>query len=86
MRRTLVLFVTVLALMSVVGGGAARGLAQTQTDSAAIDDIRTKLLHLPYYGVFDFLAFSYEKGTVTLSGANAAFSGSHASISPSPMS
>lgn len=30
--------------------------------------IREALLRLPYYSVFDFLAFSYEKGTVTLGG------------------
>jgi hypothetical protein len=33
-----------------------------------VDDIRHELLMLPYYGVFDFLAFSYEKGTVSLVG------------------
>ncbi len=37
-------------------------------DERTIEDIRQKLLRLPYYGVFDSLAFSYEKGTVTLSG------------------
>jgi hyperosmotically inducible protein len=37
-------------------------------DAATIDGIRTELLQLPYYGVFDFLAFSYDKGTVTLFG------------------
>jgi hyperosmotically inducible periplasmic protein len=31
-------------------------------------EIRSELLKLPYYGVFDFLAFSYDKGTVTLQG------------------
>ena len=34
----------------------------------SIDAIRHELLQLPYYGVFDFLAFSYDKGTVTLVG------------------
>lgn len=33
-----------------------------------IDGIRKELLQLPYYGVFDFLAFSYDKGSVTLQG------------------
>jgi hypothetical protein len=37
-------------------------------DQHTIDAIRKSLLRLPYYGVFDFLAFRYEKGTVTLSG------------------
>jgi osmotically-inducible protein OsmY len=37
-------------------------------DQHTIDAIRKSLLRLPYYGVFDFLAFRYEKGAVTLSG------------------
>jgi len=35
---------------------------------SAIEEIRKELMQLPYYGVFDFLAFKYEKGTVTLMG------------------
>ena len=35
-------------------------------DEAAIEDIRKELLQLPYYGVFDFLAFSYDRGTVVV--------------------
>ena len=46
------------------------GLAQQPSpeDVRTIDTIRQALLRVPYYGVFDFLAFQYEKGTVTLSG------------------
>jgi hypothetical protein len=36
--------------------------------SSTVEEIRKELLHLPYYGVFDFLAFGYDKGTVTLMG------------------
>jgi hyperosmotically inducible protein len=35
---------------------------------SSVEAIRQELLQLPYYGVFDFLAFSYDKGTVTLMG------------------
>jgi hyperosmotically inducible protein len=35
---------------------------------SSVDAIRHELLQLPYYGVFDFLAFSYDKGIVTLMG------------------
>src|SRR5260370_4201363 len=35
---------------------------------SSVDAIRHELLQLPYYGAFDFLAFSYDKGTVTLVG------------------
>jgi osmotically-inducible protein OsmY len=37
-------------------------------EKSSVEDIRKELMQLPYYSVFDFLAFSYDKGTVTLSG------------------
>ena len=44
-------------------------LAQQPTrDRDTVDDIREAILRLPYYGVFDFLALQYEKGTATVSG------------------
>ena len=42
--------------------------AQPAANTQTIDSIQSALLRLPYYGVFDFLAFSYDKGTVTLTG------------------
>jgi hypothetical protein len=33
-----------------------------------VEEIRKELLQLPYYSVFDYMAFSYDKGTVTLMG------------------
>src|SRR5262245_12524980 len=35
---------------------------------SAVEAIRSELMQLPYYGVFDYLAFSYDRGTVTLMG------------------
>ena len=35
---------------------------------SSVKEIRKELLQLPYYGVFDFLAFSYDRGTVTVGG------------------
>jgi osmotically-inducible protein OsmY len=64
MRKAL----TVIALASSIAACGARAMAQTPADSATVNDIRSKLLRLPYYGVFDFLAFTYQNGTVTLSG------------------
>ena len=57
--------VAVLALALAVGALAIPAGAGTQSPE---DAIRAKLLRLPYYGVFDFLAFRYEDGTVTLKG------------------
>lgn len=42
--------------------------AQPARDAARIAGIRHELQRLPYYGVFDFLAFQYDQGTVTLTG------------------
>lgn len=37
-------------------------------EKSSVEGIRKELMQLPYYGVFDYLAFSYEKGSVTLMG------------------
>jgi hypothetical protein len=56
-------------LMVVAVLGAATALAQpAPMEAPTVEKIRSVLLRLPYYGVFDFLAFRYDKGTVTLSG------------------
>jgi len=62
------ILMTIFALPAMLATFGASAVAETPTDKATIDEIRATLLRLPYYGVFDFLAFSYEKGTVTLSG------------------
>ena len=51
-------------IVMLAGAGPA---AQSQAKSTT-EEIRKELLQLPYYGVFDFIAFSYNKGTVTLMG------------------
>jgi hyperosmotically inducible protein len=35
---------------------------------SSVEEIRKELMQLPYYGVFDYLAFKYDQGTVTLMG------------------
>jgi BON domain-containing protein len=59
------LVLTALGLMVMLAG--AGPAAQSQAKST-IDEVRKELLQLPYYGVFDFIAFSYNRGTVTLMG------------------
>src|SRR6267378_2509502 len=47
----------------------SQGTAAAQSQpTTTIEGIRSELLQLPYYGVFDFMAFSYNKGVVTLQG------------------
>jgi len=55
-----------LVVLTVALAGALPLLGADEKSSVA--EIRKELLQLPYYGVFDFLAFSYDKGTVTLMG------------------
>jgi hyperosmotically inducible protein len=47
------------------------GSAQTTREArgkSTVEEIRKELMQLPYYGVFDFLAFKYDQGAVTLMG------------------
>src|SRR5262245_43813147 len=53
-----------LALMASLAAGAARA-QETPTDQ----EIRHQLNSLPRISVFDWLQWSYDKGTVTLSGS-----------------
>ena len=42
--------------------------AQSVTEGEAVRSVRRMLERLPYYGVFDFMAFGVDRGTVTLVG------------------
>lgn len=56
-------------IVGLLSTSVAAAYAQpSPEDQRTVDGIRQALVRLPYYGVFDFLAFQYEKGTVTLSG------------------
>ncbi len=46
---------------------SARVMVQADTRQS-VEDVRKELLQLPYYSVFDFLAFSYDRGTVVVGG------------------
>jgi hyperosmotically inducible protein len=63
--RTMLGLVLVAASMTV-------GIVEPSTRAASrgdtVEEIRRALLQLPYYGVFDFLAFGYDDETVTLAG------------------
>jgi hyperosmotically inducible protein len=59
-----------LGIISLSAGLAAEGVSERETTRL----LQRTLERLPYYGVFDFMAFGIERGTVTLSGY--AYSGS----------
>jgi len=65
MRRQIRAAAAWFGVLLLFAGTALRAQAAAQS---AIEEIRKELLQLPYYGVFDFIAFSYTKGTVTLMG------------------
>ena len=58
-----------LALLGTIGGATSAG-AQTVTvaPGETVRSVRRMLERLPYYGVFDFIAFSVDRGVVTLAG------------------
>jgi hyperosmotically inducible periplasmic protein len=56
-----------LALLATIGTAAHAG-AQSVTSEETVRSVRRMLERLPYYGVFDFIAFGVARGTVTLAG------------------
>jgi hypothetical protein len=54
-----------LGLAFVLAGARPALCADTKSP---VEEIRKELMQLPYYSVFDYLAFSYDRGTVTLMG------------------
>jgi hyperosmotically inducible periplasmic protein len=56
-----------LTLLGALGGTASIG-AQSVTPEETVRSVRRMLERLPYYGVFDFIVFSVDRGVVTLAG------------------
>jgi len=56
-----------LALLSTIGG-ARSASAQTVTSEETVHSVRRMLERLPYYGVFDYIVFRVDRGTVYLAG------------------
>ena len=56
-----------LVLLAAISGGTTTR-AQSVTEGETVRSVRRMLERLPYYGVFDFIAFGVDRGTVTLVG------------------
>ncbi len=56
-----------LALLGAIAGATSTE-AQSVTPQETVRSVRRMLERLPYYGVFDFIAFGVDRGTVTLVG------------------
>lgn len=65
-RKRLVAIVASLAIMTATAFIASA--QQNSDDSRTANKVRKELVTLPYYGVFDNLAYKVEGGTVTLYG------------------
>jgi hyperosmotically inducible periplasmic protein len=66
---TLRRFVVNLAVLASIAASGPGGYAQsTGSADETTRSVRRMLERLPYYGVFDFMAFSVERGVVTLVG------------------
>jgi osmotically-inducible protein OsmY len=65
--RALRVSVVGLALLGALTG-VARTSAQSVTSEETVRSVRRMLERLPYYGVFDFIVFRVDRGTVYLSG------------------
>jgi hypothetical protein len=66
MRASIVGLLSLAFLLSPAG--VARASAQTVTPGETVRSVRSMLERLPYYGVFDFIVFRVDGGTVYLSG------------------
>ena len=56
-----------LALMGTISGATSAG-AQSVTSEETVRSVRRMLERLPYYGVFDYIVFRIDRGTVYLAG------------------
>jgi osmotically-inducible protein OsmY len=56
-----------LALMGTIGG-ATGAEGQSVTSDETVRSVRRMLERLPYYGVFDYIVFRVDRGTVYLAG------------------
>ena len=63
LRRSLIS----LAVLGAIGGQTS-GVAQSVTADETVRSVRRMLERLPYYGVFDYIVFRVDGGTVYLAG------------------
>jgi hyperosmotically inducible protein len=68
MKRKLIFAVTLLAL-ATVGVAQDRDQPSAKSQDRITREVRHELLMLPYFGVFDYIAYKVDGPTVTLLGA-----------------
>jgi hyperosmotically inducible protein len=68
MKKSFAGIILALIISGAVATGVAANPNNAATNTNTIRKIRKELVTLPFYGVFDNLAFRYEEGVVTLYG------------------
>ena len=68
MKRRLSVVAGALYLLATLGMAQDRGQPSAKSQERIIREVRHELLMLPYYGVFDNIAFKVDGATVTLLG------------------
>jgi hyperosmotically inducible periplasmic protein len=68
MNRRLIFSLIVLLSLCMLGGAQDRGQPTARSEERIIREVRHELLMLPYFGVFDNIAFKVDGNTVTLLG------------------
>ena len=72
MRTKVVRTITrLIAMGAVIGGVVIAGVGSSAQSFSAREterSVQRALERLPYYGVFDFMAFNVDRGVVTLTG------------------
>ena len=67
-RRALRALLPAILLLAIAWLGGIRLTAQSVAAKETVLDVERALARLPYYGVFDFVAFGVDRGMVTLQG------------------
>jgi hyperosmotically inducible protein len=69
MKNKLVVVLVALLWFTALGFVQDRAQPSARSQERITREVRHKLLMLPYFGVFDYIAFKVDGGTVTLLGA-----------------
>jgi len=67
-KRKFLIVVICLLSLAAMGGAQDRGQPSARSQERITREVRHELLMLPYFGVFDNIAFKVDGGTVTLLG------------------
>jgi osmotically-inducible protein OsmY len=67
-RRVVQAALPVAVILAVMHGARVAPAAQSVAAKQTAFEVERALVRLPYYGVFDFLAFGVDRGVVTLQG------------------